>query len=91
MVRVEEVRESARLLALAAERLPAGLAHAPLPPLPAGGHAVGLVEAWRGPIWHWVVADGLAKLRRVQGRGPVVQELARARLRGAQEHPLKTL
>jgi Ni,Fe-hydrogenase III large subunit/Ni,Fe-hydrogenase III component G len=66
MVRVDEVRESARLLALVAERLPAGPAHAPLPPLPAGGHAVGLVEAWRGPIWHWVMADGPAALRRVK-------------------------
>jgi Ni,Fe-hydrogenase III large subunit len=66
MVRLDEVRESARLLALVAERLPAGLAHTPLPPLPAGGHAVGLVEAWRGPIWHWVMADGPAALRRVK-------------------------
>src|SRR5439155_1600159 len=39
---------------------------APLPPLPAGGHAFGLVEAWRGPVWHWVLAEAPAKLARVK-------------------------
>src|SRR2546426_12830600 len=27
-------------------------------PLRAGAHATGLVEGWRGPIWHWVLAAG---------------------------------
>ena len=26
----------------------------------------GLVEAWRGPVWHWVWADGPASLGRVK-------------------------
>jgi Ni,Fe-hydrogenase III large subunit/Ni,Fe-hydrogenase III component G len=66
MVRLDEVRESARLLDLVAQRLPDGPGRVPLPPLHAGADAVGLVEAWRGPIWHWVVADGPTALRRVK-------------------------
>jgi Ni,Fe-hydrogenase III large subunit/Ni,Fe-hydrogenase III component G len=66
LVRVDETRESARLIRAAAGRTPAGPTRAPLPPLPAGGHAFGLVEAWRGPVWHWVLAEGPAKLGRVK-------------------------
>ena len=66
MVRLEEAREAARLIRAAAGRTPHGPARVPLPPLAAGGHALGLVEAWRGPVWHWVVADGPATLRRVK-------------------------
>src|SRR5712691_460742 len=43
-----------------------GATRVPLPPLTAGAHAIGLVEAWRGPIWHWVWADGPASLNRVK-------------------------
>ncbi len=45
---------------------PDGPTRAPLPPLPTGGHAFGLVEAWRGPVWHWVLAEAPAKLARVK-------------------------
>jgi len=70
MMRIEEAREAARLTRLAADRLPDGPAHASLGPLPAGGHAVSLVEAWRGPIWYWVLADGPASLARVKVADP---------------------
>jgi Ni,Fe-hydrogenase III large subunit len=66
MVRLDEAREAARLIRAAAARTPDGPTRVALPPLPAGGHAFGLVEAWRGPVWHWVVADGPARLRRVK-------------------------
>lgn len=66
MVRIDEAREAARLIGVVAARIPAGPARAPLPPLPAGGQALGLVEAWRGPVWHWVLADGPGRLRRVK-------------------------
>jgi Ni,Fe-hydrogenase III large subunit/Ni,Fe-hydrogenase III component G len=66
MVRLDEAREAARLLAVAAERLPAGPARVPLPALPAGGDAVACVEAWRGPVWYWVLAAGPETLRRVK-------------------------
>lgn len=66
LVRVDEAQEAARLIRAAAARTPDGAARAPLGPLPAGGHAFGLVEAWRGPVWHWVLADGPATLARVK-------------------------
>jgi Ni,Fe-hydrogenase III large subunit/Ni,Fe-hydrogenase III component G len=66
MVRLDETREAARLLAVAAKRLPGGAARVPLPPLPEGGDAVACVEAWRGPVWYWVLAAGPESLRRVK-------------------------
>jgi Ni,Fe-hydrogenase III large subunit len=66
MVRLDEARESARLIREVAARDVDGAVTAPVPPLEAGAHAFGLVEAWRGPVWHWVVADGPATLRRVK-------------------------
>ncbi len=66
MVRLDEARETARLIAVAAERLPDGPARVTLPPLPTGGDAVACVEAWRGPIWYWVFAAGPESLRRVK-------------------------
>ncbi|MGH7303169.1 MAG: NADH-quinone oxidoreductase subunit C [Candidatus Rokuibacteriota bacterium] len=66
MVRLDEARESARLIREVAARDAAGAVTAPLPPLDPGAHAFGLVEAWRGPVWHWVMADGPATLRRVK-------------------------
>jgi len=66
MVRLDEAREAARLIRAAAGRTPEGPTRVALPPLPAGGQAFGVVEAWRGPVWHWVVADGPATLRRVK-------------------------
>src|SRR5437016_3569704 len=66
LVRVDEIRESARLIRAATAGMPEGPTRGPLPPLPAGGHAFGLVEAWRGPIWHWVLAEAPTKLARVK-------------------------
>jgi Ni,Fe-hydrogenase III large subunit len=66
MVRLDEVREAARLIRTTADRCPDGLARAPLPSLAPGAHAFGLVEAWRGPVWHWAVADGPASLARLK-------------------------
>ena len=51
MVRLDEARESARLIAACRARCPAGPASvAPLGPLRAGAHATAVVEAWRGPV-----------------------------------------
>ena len=66
MVRLDEAREAARLIASAVERDAGGTTRVPLPPLAAGSHAFGLVEAWRGPVWHWVLADGPTALGRVK-------------------------
>jgi len=70
MVRLDEAREAARILAIAAQRVADGPARVPLGPLPSEGDAVGLVEAWRGPLWYWVQAAGPAALGRVKVAGP---------------------
>lgn len=66
MVRIDEGREAARLVGIAAERTPAGPTRGTLAPLPPDRSALGIVEGWRGPIWHWVLADGPRSLRRVK-------------------------
>lgn len=70
MVRVEEARESARLITRALENLPAGKIVELLGELPEGEGAFGLVEGWRGPIWHWVVAGKNNSLARVKVKDP---------------------
>ena len=66
MVRLDEARESARLIAALIAALPGGASHVPLPPLRPGVHATAIVEGWRGPIWHWVLAAGPDTLARVK-------------------------
>jgi Ni,Fe-hydrogenase III large subunit/Ni,Fe-hydrogenase III component G len=70
LVRVEEARESVRLIGEAVGRLPAGPLAAPLGALPAFAPAFGLVEGWRGGILHWVMADGAGRLHRVKIMDP---------------------
>jgi Ni,Fe-hydrogenase III large subunit/Ni,Fe-hydrogenase III component G len=70
MVRVEEAREAARLIDAALAALPDGCLAMPIAALPEGEAAFGLVEGWRGPIWHWVVADNNNSLRRVKIKDP---------------------
>ncbi|HEY7204832.1 MAG TPA: NADH-quinone oxidoreductase subunit C [Methylomirabilota bacterium] len=70
LVRLEEARESARLIREAVARLPAGERLAPLGPLPAFEPAFGLVEGWRGGILHWVMADRAGRLHRVKIMDP---------------------
>jgi len=66
MVRIEEARQSAALIDEAARRAPTGPAFAALGPLRVGADASGLVEGWRGPIWHWVLAADSGALARVK-------------------------
>jgi len=66
MVRIDEAREAARLIRTAVGLGAEGATRVPLPPLTAGAHAFGLVEAWRGPVWHWALADGPASVGRVK-------------------------
>jgi Ni,Fe-hydrogenase III large subunit len=70
MVRVEEAREAARLIDAALEALPQGNLEVPTVDLPEGEGAFGLVEGWRGPIWHWIVAGERNRLRRVKIKDP---------------------
>jgi Ni,Fe-hydrogenase III large subunit len=66
MVRLDEARESARLIAALLAALPEGDVAAPLGALRTGEHATVVVEGWRGPIWYWVLAGGPAALARVK-------------------------
>ena len=66
MVRLDEAREAARLIGLAAAPGRPGAPRTELPALPPGAHALGLVEAWRGPVWYWVLADDERSVGRVK-------------------------
>jgi Ni,Fe-hydrogenase III large subunit len=66
MVRLEEAREAARLIRVMAAHRADGPTRVALPPLAAAAHTFGLVEAWRGPIWHWAVADSPTSLARLK-------------------------
>jgi Ni,Fe-hydrogenase III large subunit/Ni,Fe-hydrogenase III component G len=70
MVRVEEAREAVSLMTRASQEMPPGEIARPLAPLPAGASAFGLVEGWRGPIWHWAVVDENGLLTRVKVKDP---------------------
>ncbi|HLG13761.1 MAG TPA: NADH-quinone oxidoreductase subunit C [Blastocatellia bacterium] len=66
MVRAEELHESFGLVARALDRLPEGSLAASIREIPVGASSFGLVEGWRGPIWHWVVAGANGSLSRVK-------------------------
>jgi Ni,Fe-hydrogenase III large subunit len=70
MVRLDEARESVRLVTTLLEGLEAGPAHAALGDLRTGADATVVVEGWRGPIWHWVLAAGPAAVARVKVADP---------------------
>ena len=70
LVRVEEARESVKLIRQAVESLPAGPRAAPLPALPAFAPSFSLVEGWRGAIIHWVMVDADGRLHRVKVMDP---------------------
>jgi Ni,Fe-hydrogenase III large subunit/Ni,Fe-hydrogenase III component G len=65
-VRLDEAREAARLIGVAAEHAGDGPTREPPGPLLAGADALGLVESWRGPVWHWALAEGPERLARVK-------------------------
>jgi Ni,Fe-hydrogenase III large subunit/Ni,Fe-hydrogenase III component G len=65
-IRVEEVRESARLIARACERLTPGPVQAVVGEIEPHVPAFGIVEGWRGRIVHWIVAADDGTLDRVK-------------------------
>ena len=66
LVRVEEARESVRLIQQAVEGLPAGPLHARPEPGPAFEPVFALVEGWRGRIIHWLMVGEGGRLERVK-------------------------
>jgi Ni,Fe-hydrogenase III large subunit/Ni,Fe-hydrogenase III component G len=70
LARVEEARESVRLIRQAVSAMPAGPLSVALPALPAFAPAFSLVEGWRGAIIHWVVGGADGRLYRVKVMDP---------------------
>lgn len=70
MMRVEEAHEAFNLIASALDALPEGKTLGAIEALPEGASDFGLVEGWRGPIWHWVVAGENNSLSRVKVKDP---------------------
>jgi Ni,Fe-hydrogenase III large subunit/Ni,Fe-hydrogenase III component G len=70
LVRVEEARESVKLIRQAVEGLPAGPLAGRLPALPPFAPAFSLVEGWRGAIVHWVMGGADGRLERVKVMDP---------------------
>jgi len=66
LVRVQEARESVKLIQRAVEGLPAGPLESRLQPPPNSGPAFSLVEGWRGRIVHWLRVDPRGRLDRVK-------------------------
>ena len=69
-IRIDEARESVRIVQAALLQLPAGALSAPLGKLPAWEPAFSMVEAWRGAVLHWVMVDEQGKLYRVKVKDP---------------------
>jgi Ni,Fe-hydrogenase III large subunit len=66
VVRIDEIAEAARLIEIAARRTGGGGTAVPLGRLRGGANAVSVVEAWRGPVWYYVVARedrGVARVK----------------------------
>jgi Ni,Fe-hydrogenase III large subunit/Ni,Fe-hydrogenase III component G len=71
MVRAREVGQSLSILHQVLEALPDTPHRAALPrQLPAEASALGWVEAWRGPVLHWVSTDDRGGLARVKVTDP---------------------
>jgi Ni,Fe-hydrogenase III large subunit/Ni,Fe-hydrogenase III component G len=66
VVRVAEVKESARLIRTLLESLPPGPISVPMTALPPYEPAFALVEGWRGCIVCWVMGDDDGRLHRVK-------------------------
>jgi Ni,Fe-hydrogenase III large subunit/Ni,Fe-hydrogenase III component G len=71
MIRAREVGQSLSILRQVGETLPDTPLRATLPQtLPGGASALGWVEAWRGPVLHWVSTDGQGRVARVKVTDP---------------------
>lgn len=69
-VRIDELRHSLRLIREAAARLEFGPHRVPVPPLPAGRHAFGAVEGWRGEILYWLRTGPSNQIARCKVKDP---------------------
>ena len=76
LVRIDETRQSFRILRAAAHDLPEGTHCAPARPVPPGRCALSAVEGWRGEILHWVRTAEGNRLERCKIKDPSVNNWA---------------
>jgi Ni,Fe-hydrogenase III large subunit/NADH:ubiquinone oxidoreductase subunit C len=69
-VRVDEVRESLRIIRTVASDMRPGPVRAIVPELPPDRCALGAVEGWRGEILHWVRTGERGRLERCKIKDP---------------------
>jgi Ni,Fe-hydrogenase III large subunit len=72
-VRIDEVRESLRIIGELLLRLEPGPVRTAVPPMPAGQVALGYVEGWRGEILHWIHTAPGERLARCKIKDPSLQ------------------
>ena len=71
-VRVDEVRESIRMIREVIRSVPPGAWCAPPQPIPAGRCAISAIEGWRGEIVHWIRTGPGETLERCKIKDPSV-------------------
>ena len=69
-VRVQEIRESIRIIRWILEDLPAGKTHVPVETPPADKAGFAAVEGWRGEIIYWLQSGPSGELNRCMVRDP---------------------
>jgi Ni,Fe-hydrogenase III large subunit/Ni,Fe-hydrogenase III component G len=69
-VRVDEIRQSLRLIRAVESGLRPGSHCVPVPPLPAGRCALSAVEGWRGEILHWIRTGPDNRIERCKIKDP---------------------
>ena len=72
-VRIDEVRESMRLICELVSKLSEGPIRVPIGTIPAGQVALGYVEGWRGEIYHWIRTLPGNRLGRCKIKDPSLQ------------------
>jgi Ni,Fe-hydrogenase III large subunit len=72
-VRIDEVRESLRIIELLMDQLPDGPVRRPLPELAEDQVALGYAEGWRGEIFYWIHTDAQGRLTRCKIKDPSLQ------------------
>ena len=69
-VRVDEIRQSLRIIREVEAKLKPGSHRAPMPPLPPNACGLGAVEGWRGEILHWIRSGPENRLDRCKIKDP---------------------
>jgi Ni,Fe-hydrogenase III large subunit/Ni,Fe-hydrogenase III component G len=72
-VRIDEVRESFRIIEQLMAQLPEGPVRRPLPELADDQVALGYVEGWRGEIFYWIHTAPQGRLTRCKIKDPSLQ------------------